>query len=233
MEYINIECLWVCIYVHMQARGGRKPGVIPAAPRARWRVLRQRVCAVCRGAEAPRPTGKRSAQVFHVQLSRDVEGLGLAAPAGCRVQDVPALAAGADHIRDKAEAIAADVLEQRAVRVDVRELLLHAVPAHALQGAGTQEGVVEAAPFWLRPKHHLAQQPAGQRSQPDAAGYQGQRAHSQLPAAPPHRRECQGSLLTGKPPSAGKGAPWPPGSLAASQSPGHRQGCGPASWKAS
>lgn len=79
---------------------------------------------------------------------RDVEGLSLAAPAGRSVQDVHALAAGADHVGDEAGTVAADVLEHGAVRVDDGELLLHAAPARALQGAGRtrRTGLVRNAP---------------------------------------------------------------------------------------
>lgn len=81
-----------------------------------------------------------AAEACHL-TGRDVKGLGLAAPARGGVQDVHALAAGADDIRDEPGTVAANILEHRAMRIDVREFLLHAAPARALQGAGKASGV--------------------------------------------------------------------------------------------
>lgn len=100
----------------------------------------------CRGTAVERVFQEQS----HL-AGRDVEGLSLAAPAGRFVEDVHALAAGADHVSDKAGAVAAHVLEHGAMRVDDGELLLHTAPVRALQGAGrdARQGRSEV----LREKH--------------------------------------------------------------------------------
>lgn len=72
--------------------------------------------------------------------ARDVEGLGLACAARSGVEGVHAPAARAHHVRHEAGAVAADVLQDAAVGVHVRELFLHTLPLGPLQGPGAGPG---------------------------------------------------------------------------------------------
>lgn len=58
------------------------------------------------------------------------------------VEDSHAAAAGADDIGDEAGAVGADIAEDRALGVDVGELLFHSAPGRALErAAGTRHPI--------------------------------------------------------------------------------------------
>lgn len=57
---------------------------------------------------------------------------------GAGVEDGHAAAAGADHVGDEAGAVGADVAQDRALGVDVREFLLHPAPARPRERAAAQ-----------------------------------------------------------------------------------------------
>lgn len=134
---------------------------------------------------------------------------GLAAGGAVRrgVEDGHAAAAGADDVGDEAAAVAADVAQDRALGVDVGELLFHAAPARALQRAVGAERVVS-------PQKEEEEEEAGRKAA-EGAG------------------PSWGTGLTGRFPSCAAAGLWPAVIPGGSRSPVRRQGCEPASWKAS
>jgi hypothetical protein len=65
----------------------------------------------------------------------DIERLGLAASAWSGVEDIHTLAAGTHYLGHKTGAITADILQDTAMSIDMRELLLHTPPLWPLQGS--------------------------------------------------------------------------------------------------
>lgn len=93
------------------------------------RVATSRVCTGAAGTPAPGPS---------LVPGVDVKGAGLGGAARCGIEDGHAAAAGADDVGDEAGAVAADVAQDRALGVDVGELLFHPAPACALERAAGQ-----------------------------------------------------------------------------------------------
>lgn len=127
--YINVSIMYICTCT-IQGAGWPQDGSFSAWSRTSlappWRPgLLKSLQPGAWGGQGPSLKVKSPG-------ARDIEGLGLAGTARRGVESIHALAAGAHHVCHKAGTVAADVLQDAAVGIDVWELLLH-TPLRPLQ----------------------------------------------------------------------------------------------------
>lgn len=141
--YINVSIMYICTCT-IQGAGWPQDGSFSAWSRTSlappWRPgLLKSLQPGAWGGQGPSLKVKSPG-------ARDIEGLGLAGTARRGVESIHALAAGAHHVCHKAGTVAADVLQDAAVGIDVWELLLH-TPLRPLQRSGVGEGCQGCPPI--------------------------------------------------------------------------------------